>query len=201
MGGGPLQWLLDTIGVSIACAIAAAILLVLAVIVWKIVGGRREKPIQPSASLRIDVMGLGTEGPPTGGPVLEFFNTPVRLAAIVVAPAGRVRDLPPPEEMGDVLDALLPGLARVVSAHRPLVRRWPPQFSSSGFAHMFFQYVRLPGEGGKGTPWCSAAGIFKIEGQPMMAGMVFRTESTSSHGQEIIDAEEKWLNTLRVKGV
>ncbi|HYW80093.1 MAG TPA: hypothetical protein VE890_10980 [Thermoguttaceae bacterium] len=200
MGGGPLQWMLDTLGSTVICAIVGVILLVLAAIVWKIIAGRGEKPTEPSASLRIDVMALGTHGPPPGTPVLEFFNTPVRLAAIIIAPAGRVRDLPPAEDMADILDAIVPGLARIVSAHRPLAKRWPAQFSSKGFAHMFFQYVRLPGEGGKGTPWCSAAGIFKIEGQPMMAGMVFRTESTSSLGQEIIDAEEKWLNTLRVKG-
>jgi len=200
MGGGPLQGILDAIGPVVAYAILGTLLLVFTTIIWKVIAGRGEKPVEPSASLRIDVMALGTHGPPPGAPVLEFFNTPVRLAAIVIAPAGRVRDLPPPEDMADILDAIVPGLARVVSAHRPIDKRWPPQFSSKGFAHMFFQYVRLPGEGGKGTPWCSAAGIFKIEGQPMMAGMVFRTESTSSHGQEIIDKEEKWLSTLRVKG-
>jgi len=200
MGGGPLQGILDAIGPVVAYAILGTLLLVFTTIIWKVIAGRGEKPVEPSASLRIDVMALGTHGPPPGAPVLEFFNTPVRLAAIVIAPAGRVRDLPPPEDMADILDAIVPGLARVVSAHRPIAKRWPPQFSSKGFAHMFFQYVRLPGEGGKGTPWCSAAGIFKIEGQPMMAGMVFRTESTSSHGQEIIDKEEKWLSTLRVKG-
>lgn len=200
MGGGPLQWILDAIASPVACAVLGAIVLVLAAILWKVITGRSEKPTEPSAGMRIDVMALGTHGPPPGGPVLEFFGTPVRLAAIVIAPAGRVRDLPPPEDMADILDAIVPGLARVVSAHRPLAKRWPPQFSSKGFAHMFFQYVRLPGDGGKGTPWCSAAGIFKIEGQPIMAGMVFRTESTSSHGLEIIDAEEKWLGTLRVRG-
>jgi len=200
MGGGPLQMILDAISSPVACAVLAVIILVLAVIVWKLILGRREKPDEPSAALRIDVMALGNEGPPSEGPTLEFYGVPVRLAAIVIAPAGRVRDLPPPEDMGDILEAIVPGLARVVSTHRPVAKRWPPQFSSKGFAHMFFQYVRLPGDGGKGTPWCSAAGIFKIEGQPMMAGMVFRTQSTSSHGLAIIDAEEKWLGTLIVRG-
>ena len=91
-------------------------------------------------------------------------------------------------------------MSKVVAAHRPLVRRWPPQPSSKGFAHLFFQHVRLPGQGGKGSPWSSAAGLMKIEGQAVMAGMVFRTADPSAHGQEIIDSEEQWLRILRVKG-
>ena len=179
-------------------AIAAAIAIVFLFVVWKILAGRKRKAPPPAVDLKIDVMALGTDAPPAGGPVLEFYNVPVRLAAIVVAPAGRVRPLP--GELDDVFDAILPGLAQVVATHKPVVCRWPPQLSAKGFAHMFFQHVRLPGEGGKGTPWSSAAGLVKIEGQPLMAGMVLRTESTSSHGQEIIDAEEKWLSILRAKG-
>ncbi len=178
MGGGPLQWILDAIASPVACAVLGAIVLVLAAIVWKVITGRGEKPTEPSAGMRIDVMALGTHGPPPDGPVLEFFGTPVRLAAIVIAPAGRVRDLPPPEDMADILDAIVPGLARIVSAHRPLAKRWPPQFSSKGFAHMFFQYVRLPGDGGKGTPWCCVAGRFESGDQQLLAGL----ETTSEAG-------------------
>ena len=180
-------------------AIFAAIVILLLFIVWKIFSGRKRELPKPVPDLKIDVMSLGTQGPPTGAAVLEFYNVPVRLAAIVLAPAGRVRELPPINQLDDVFDAIVPGLAQVVAAHKPLVRRWPAQLSVKGFAHTFFQHVRLPGEGGKGTPWSSAAGVLKIEGQPVMAGMVLRTESTSSHGQEIIDTEEKWLSILRVK--
>lgn len=202
MVGGPLDRVLNMLGLSTTMAVAllAAIAIVAVLILWKIRSGRQNRSVAAPTNLRIDVMALGNQGPPPGPPVLEFYNTPVRLAAIVVAPVGRVRNLPPPDEMGDVLNSIVPELARVVASHRPLARSWPAQLSSRGFAHMFFQHARLPGDGGKGSPWCAAAGVFKIEGQSMMAGMIFRTKSTSSHGQEIIDSEEKWLGMLRVRG-
>ncbi|MBN2583121.1 MAG: hypothetical protein JXL80_08635 [Planctomycetes bacterium] len=202
MAPNPLRQILDTItgltGAALAAVILAAIVLVLVLIVWRVLSGRRRGEPERRLDLNIDVMALGTHDAPIGGPVLEFYNVPVRLAAVVVAPAGRVRPLP--DALDDVFDAIVPGMARVVAIHRPVVRRWPPQLSAKGFAHMFFQHVRLPGEGGKGTPWSSAAGLLKIEGQPLMAGLVLRTESPSSHGQEIVQKEEQWLSMLRVKG-
>lgn len=201
MDGGPIQKILDAINPANGnlgmVAVVAAIVIVLLFIVWKMLSGRKREQPMPAVDLKIDVMQLGTHGPPAGGPILEFYNVPVRLAAIIVAPAGRVRPLP--DQLDDVFDAVLPGLDQIVAAHQPLIRRWPPQLSPTGFAHMFFQHVRLPGDGGKGSPWSAAAGLLKIEGQPVMAGLILRTESTSSHGQVIIDKEEKWLSILRVK--
>lgn len=176
---------------------------VLAVIVlyalwWVLRRPRRVLPKQVP-DLAIDVMALPTVGPPPEGPNLYYYNVPVRLAALVLAPAGRVRELPPLNQLNDVIDAIVPGLAQVVLAHRTLVRRWPSQLSSKGFAHQFFSHARLPGQGGKGTPWSSAAGLFKIEGQPLMAGMVFRAEAPTNLGQRIIEQEAQWLDILRIK--
>ncbi len=186
-------------GEATAYGLAAVVVLLVLIVLWRLFAGRKPK-LPPPPDLRIDVMGLPAEGPPAAGPVLECFNTPVRLAAIVLAPAGRVRQLPPVNQLDDTFEAIVPGLAAVVAAHRPLVRKWPPQLSTRGFAHTFFGQAQLPGETGKGTPWSSAAGVFKVEGQAMMAAMVFRTADTSSHGQEIVEAEEQWLQILRVKG-
>jgi len=193
-----LGWLSDNpaITVLIAAAVAVVILLVL----WKLLTRRKPAGSERVADLTIDVTSLGGQGPPPGGPVLEFYNVPVRLAALVLAPAGRVRQLPPPSQLDAAIDAIVPGLDKVVAAQRPVIRRWPAQLSSKGFAHTFFQNVRLPGEGGKGTPWCAAAGTFKIKGQPVMAGLIMRTASASSIGQTVVDKEEKWLGCLRVKG-
>jgi len=180
--------------------IIAVVALVVLYVVYRMLKGRK-KPVAAKGApgLKIDVMALGNAGPPAEGPTLELLNVPVRLAAVVLAPAGRVRDLPPPSELHDLYEAIVPGLTRVVGSHQPLVRRWPAQVSAQGFAHMFFQHVRLPGEAGKGTPWSSIGGLAKVEGQPFMVGLVLRTESPSSHAQYIIDSEEKWLGMLRVK--
>ena len=83
--------------------------------------------------------------------------------------------------------------------HRPLLRRWPNQLSASGFVHLFFNNARLPGTGGKGTPWSSVAGVFKVQGQPAMAGLVLCAAKPNSLGQTIIDSEYQWLGCLRVR--
>jgi len=174
-------------------------LVVLLLIVWKIVGGRRHSPRPQAPDLDVDLAALGEEGPAGLTPALELNNVPVRLAAVVLAPAGRVRELPPMNRRDELFEAILPGLKEVVAAHRPLMLRWPAQLSPSGFAHTLARHVRLPGEGGRGTPWSSVAGVFKIEGQPLMAGLVLRGESANSLGQQIVDSEEQWLGCLRVK--
>ena len=60
-------------------------------------GGKAEKPLPPE--LRIELAKLINEGPPADLPVLEFYNLPMRLAGIVLAPVGRLRELPPPERI------------------------------------------------------------------------------------------------------
>jgi hypothetical protein len=173
--------------------------LAIAYAAWKILRGRGKQTVAVPPALDVQVTGLGTAGPPPGPPVLEYYHYPVRLAAIVLAPAGRTRELPPVDQLGGLVDLLVPGLAPVVALHQPLVRRWPPQLSVRGFAHSFFVHARLPGQGGKGTPWCSVAGVFRVDNQPVMAGLVLRAASNVNLGQQIVDNEGKWQDVLRVK--
>jgi hypothetical protein len=185
-------------GMVMAAAVALGIVVVLW-LVWKALHRRRPVATVGTPQLAIDVASLGDAGPPPGPPILEFYNIPVRVAAVVLAPAGRVCELPPPSELPRLFDAIVPGLDTVIAAHNPLVRRWPTQVSARGFAHIFFGHVRLPGDAGKGTPWSSAAGIVKLEGHTVMAGLVLRAARANSFGHMIIDSEEKWLGCLRVR--
>lgn len=178
--------------------IALAVLVVL-VILWRVLRPKKRPTAPLAVDLTIDVPALGEEGPPAGGPALEYYHVPVRLAAVVLAPAGRVRELPDFGQVAGMIDQIVPGLAGVMSAHRPVVRRWPSQLSTEGFANTFFAHARLPGEGGKGTPWCSAAGVFKIGGHNVLAGLVMRSEAANNLGQTVIQQETKWLDVLRVK--
>lgn len=148
----------------------------------------------------LDLAELSSHGPPETGPTLEYYNTPVRLTAAILAPAGRVRQLPPENRLNEAYEAVLPGLSAVVDSHSPLVISWPPQLSTKGFANKFFQYCSLPGDGGSGTPWCAVAGIVKFEGQPLMAGLLLRTSAPTSHSAEVFESPEEWLAGLRVMG-
>ncbi len=177
----------------------AAIGVVVLLVAWKLLLRPKRRPPLQTPDLAIDVMALPTEDPAADAPKLAYYGVPVRLAALVLAPAGRVRELPPLDQLGGAIDAIFPGLARVVATHRTLVRRWPTQLSVPGFAHQFFTHAKLPGQGGKGSPWSSAAGVFKIEGQPVMAGMVFRAAGPTSLGQMIVEHEAQWFDILRIQ--
>jgi hypothetical protein len=188
VAGSPLQFVL----------FAAALLIVL-VIVRQVLRRRRRAPIPPAADLTVPVASLGNDGPPQGPPFLECYNLPVRLAAIVLAPVGRTGALPPDDQLLPLIEAIVPGLDKIAAIHRPLIRRWPSQVSANGFAHLFFKQVRLPGDGGRGTAWSSMAGVLKVKGQPLMAGLVFRAAEPNSLGQTIIESEHQWLGCVRVR--
>jgi hypothetical protein len=179
--------------------ITLVILTVLYVLYKMFLVGKKKPVYEEPTDLAIDVTKLGNDGPPQGGPVLEFCNLPVRLVAVVLAPAGRARQLPPPDQFGDVFDAILPGLSKVVTAQQPLVRCWPTNISTQGFSHTVFRQCRLPGDSGKGTPWSTLAGVFKVGGQPMMAGLVMRAAEPNSIGQEIVENEGQWRTRLQIK--
>ncbi len=176
----------------------AAVVVVVFVVLRKVLRRRRRELPPPAPDLTIDVEALGTAGPPAVGPILEHYNLPVRLAAVAVAPTGRIPELPL-DKLPALIDHVVPGLAEVVAAHRPMIRCWPPQLSAEGFAHAFFAQARLPGDSGKGTPWCSAAGRFKVRRKSLMVALVMRAESANNFGQSIIEKEHEWLGILRVR--
>jgi hypothetical protein len=173
--------------------------LVVLLILYRMLRGRKKAPEQRVTDQGIDVATLGSDPVPSGAAHLEFYHLPVRLAALVLAPAGRLGNLPPPGDLERVFDAIVPGLAQVVATHKPLIRRWSGQLSVKGFAHIVFQKCPLPGDGGKGTPWSTIAGVIEFDGQPLMAGLILRAESSNSHGQQIVDEAHAWLDRIRVK--
>lgn len=179
----------------IVAAVAVAVLYV----VRKAMRGRKPKIELPDLEHSINVPALGEAGPPRGGPTLEFSHVPVRLAAVVLAPAGAARELPPENRLNDLFEAVAPGLASVVAVHRPLIRRWPNQISTAGFPHKFFAKAKLPGDVGKATPWCSAAGVCNYQNQPFLVGLVMCAASDNSHSVYTIEHAAKWLDLLRIK--
>ncbi|HUT14263.1 MAG TPA: hypothetical protein VMY42_27505 [Thermoguttaceae bacterium] len=203
MGDGILDKMAETIGISgrelmIYAVVVLAVLLAL-LVVWKVITGRKHHRPERGPDLTIDVQSLGTQGLPPGAPVLEFYNVPVRLAAVVLAPAGRGSVLPPPSQLTELIDQLVPGLAEVVKVHKPLIRRWPPQLSAEGFARTVFANVKLPGDHGKGTPWCSVAGRVGFPQGSLMLGLILRAASPNNFGESMIAKEHEWLGVLRAR--
>lgn len=181
-------------------ALVAALVVCLLLGLVRLWRRRRRAAWQRQRHLFLDVSALEAAGPPPEGPRLEFYGTPVRLAVIVIAPAGRHGDVPPVEVLPGLLDRLEPGMAQVIASHQPLVRTWPKQFSSQGFVQAFFNQVWLPGDRGKGTPWCSIAGKFQVGERLLLVGLVCCAREPNGLSQVAVQHEGQWLDILRIRG-
>ncbi len=175
-----------------------AVVVVLGLIALVLRRGKRA-PTTETETLAINLAALSIAGPPATGPQLEMYNVPVRLAVLVLAPVGRAGQIPPNEQLPSIVDALVPNLMEVLTAHQPEFRRWPPQLSSQGFTQVFFNNVPLPGDGGKGTPYCGAAGRFDTPAGPFLAGLVCVADKPNALGQVTITQPGQWLDVFRVK--
>lgn len=183
-------------------AVGAALALCLGTMLFLILRLFRKRPVAQSDQqdeLAIDVAALPASPPPKDGQQLEFYGTPVRLAVMVLAPVGRGGEIPAPAELTATLENLLPGLQEIVSRHQPQVVLWPNQLSSQGFLQAFFNQAALPGDHGKGTPWCSAAGKFEGGGQQYLAGLICCAAGPNSLGEMTVDKPGQWLSVLRVR--
>lgn len=178
-------------------AAAAVILIALAIVHWMRRRGGMPGTAEPD--LWVDVGQLDASGPPAQGPRIEFYGTAVRLAVVVVAPAGRHGELPPAGVLPGLMDRLVPGLPHVIANHRPLICRWPAQLSTQGFAQSFFNHVALPGDRGKGTPWCSMAGRLQVGDRLFLVGLVFCASQPTGLSQFVVQHEGQWLDILRIR--
>lgn len=179
-----------------------ALLLCVAAMVFLVLRIFRKRPAeQPTRreELAIDVAALRVTPPPKEGSQLEFYGTPVRLAVMVLAPVGRGGEIPAPADLANTLENLIPGLQGIVAQHEPQVVIWPNQLSSQGFLQAFFNLAALPGDHGKGTPWCSAAGKFEGGGQQYLAGLICCAAGPNSLGEMTVDKPGQWLSILRVR--
>lgn len=182
-------------------AIAGAIvgLLLLFVVARKILRRRPDDSTQDQLGLSIDLSALSATGPANEDPRLELYGTQVRVAIVVVAPVGREGEIPPRERLPELIDHVIPGLMNIVARDQPLVRFWPAQLSSQGFQSSFFNNIALPGDRGKGTPWCSAAGKFTALGGQFLAGIVCCAAADNGLGQFAVQHEGQWNDALRVR--
>lgn len=191
---------LDTLlnGGWLPLAVGAA--LALGALLFLVVKLRRKPPIEPpKPDLYLEVTSLGERPPRVDGPQLECYHLPVRIALVVVAPLGRTGLPPTAEELSPLLDGIVPSLARAYGRDRPEVRHWPPQLSFQGFTRTFFANIRLPGDRGKATPWCSLAGRAELGGRMFVVGLALQAARPNSLNQHVVDREGGWLDALRVR--
>lgn len=187
----------EVVPLPVLAGIAVCLVVGAIVVHWLL--RHRKKQERPTIDLSIDVSQLVDKGPALDEPHLDFYGTPVRVAAIVIAPAGRQGELPQPELLPGALEHLVPGLSDIIAHQRPLIRRWPEQLSSQGFVHSFFNNVSLPGSRGKGSPWCSIAGRLQLGERGILVGLLCIAGSSNGLSQVIVEHEGQWPDILRVR--
>ncbi|MBC8351898.1 MAG: hypothetical protein H8E66_07905 [Planctomycetes bacterium] len=185
--------------VLVISALVAVLLLVIFVVLLFVLRRGPALPEPKPIDLKIDVASLNPSGPSIEVPLLTYSGKPVRLAALVVAPVGRSGAIPEADRLLDAVDQLIPGLVEVISTDDPMVKFWPGQLSTHGFAHVFFRNVKLPGARGVGTPWCSVAGKFKAGGQQYLAGMLCNAGGLTELSEIAVDDNEQWARILEVR--
>ncbi len=152
-------------------------LILLAVLVtvyatWKILRGRSKQTVAVPPALDVQVTGLGTAGPPPGPPVLEYYHYPVRLAAIVLAPAGRTRELPPLDKLGGLVDLLVPGLRRSWPCTSPWSAAGRRSSASAGSPTASSFTRGCPARAARARPGARWPACSAFDNQPVMAGLV-----------------------------
>ena len=193
------QYLAEIPSGWIAAAVAVVVLLMILASVGRLVQRRARSRSAAADNLSIDITQLDASGPPDSWPRLEYYGVPVRLAVLVLAPAGRLASIPSSDKLRDLIDTIVPGLADILDLHQPVFRRWPEQLSSQGFAQTFFTNMKLPGNSGKGTPWCSVAGRFDAGDQQLLIGMVCCAASPNSRSAQNVEHAGQWHDVLRIR--
>jgi hypothetical protein len=182
--------------VLLLLVLVAVLLVVHRLVKWM---GRPPRTVVVDPSLVIDTSTLPL---PHGDGAMRVavYHVPMRLAVVVVAPLGRDAAPPSSDSVLQILDAAVPGLGAVAATDELLVRIWPRQLSATGFAHSLARHVPLPGDKGKGSPWCLVAGRVSLGRQSFAIGLALAAAAPNNLSLVAIESEHQWLDVLRIRG-
>jgi hypothetical protein len=140
--------------------------------------------------------------PPPGKPGprrLTIDGAPVRLRLVVVAPVGRSREIEK-DQVNELLNNVVRGLAEVIQRDKPRVRFWPAQLSNTGFAPVFHRQTEVPDEEGEPSCWVLIAGAALSAGRPILVGLACLADEPNEMGQMTLNQSD-WAETVRVQAL
>src|SRR5256885_7556662 len=114
----------------IFAAIAIALLAAVLVLV-QIARGRKKEPPDLEKGLREDLKSYPPAPPVADSRRLSVNGIPGRLRLVVMAPTGKTQEAIMPDQVAELLNAVVRGLGGFVSADKPRIKVWPPQLSSA----------------------------------------------------------------------
>jgi hypothetical protein len=159
--------------------------------------GRRKARPHWERDLRENLDELPLPVRPVGHLTLSVYHLPVRVRLVVVAGAGKERDLDA-TAVEKLLDRLVPGLRAVVERDRPRIRVWPPQLSQHGFAAVFHRCTPKHEEEGEPSRWVFVAGRTLLGRQPVLLGLGLWADEPNTLGRINLEPHQ-WLDVLRLR--
>jgi hypothetical protein len=146
--------------------------------------------------LREDLAACPLPTRPPGERVLHIYHLPVRLRLVVVAAAGKERDVDA-TAVEKLLDRILPGLGGVAAWDRPRIRVWPQQLSQQGFLATFRRCTPRPEPEGEPSRWILVAGRALLARQPVLLGLGLWADEPNTVGRVNLEPHQ-WLDVLRL---
>ena len=197
MSNGPSFSLPDNWMLPVALLAGAGLLTIVA---WRLI--RRQARRHASVDrdqLAIQLSDFTTQPVRDAGPQLRVYNVPMRLALVVMAPAGRDGRLPDRTSWPNLIDRAIPQIHAVITAHQTEMRPWPKQLSTEGFCQKFFHALNLPAHG-QGSPWSAVAGRVTADDQRYLIGLLLCSSQPNNLGQYTVERDTQWLDVLRIEG-
>jgi len=191
-------------------------LLVLAIALkwgYSVVLSKTKSRVKGDSSLTIDVAKFSQEPPPLAPMLLDFYGIPMRLSAIVAAPAGRASNLPlDNQSLLLQCESALPRLGRIAELHKTKIIRWPTQLSVTGFTHALLREASLPDGKQTRSRWTVVTGPVEAETPSGTIGLQEETgtrlltvalflcaEEPNAYNQEAVPAPHQWRRILQVR--
>jgi hypothetical protein len=187
---------LDSIWYFVLGGVGLVVLLILWLLVRKLFSGKKQP--HPSEIDRTEDLAKYPElKPSTGDRRLLVEGVPVRLRLVVVAPAGGASRVDG-ENVGPLLDKILPGLGNIAEHDRPRIRVWPLQLSYEGFAQTFHHDAIIPEGEDQPSRWALLAGRAIIGKNQFLLGLALQSIKPNTIGRRTLKADD-WASVLRVR--
>lgn len=183
--------------------VVAIVAIVGLLIVFGLLGalfGRRRKRIAEIPDLTED---LGNYPPPPalwGDRRLTVYELPVRLRLVVAAPLGTESVLLREEDVGQLLDVVVPGLSVLLKTDKPRVRIWPTQLSQQGFVAAFRRHARRPDPENSVSRWVLVMGKALVGRRPVALGFALLADRDNTLNRVIVEQPHQWMEVLRLRG-
>ncbi|HQR08815.1 MAG TPA: hypothetical protein PLN21_18485 [Gemmatales bacterium] len=128
---------------------------------------------------------------------LVLYGLPVRVRLIVLGPLGKDAGELQEQDVGPVVEQIVPGLKDRLQVDLPRVRLWPNQLSHNGFVAAFRRNTQLPQSDDRIKRWVIIVGKVLRDGSPVAVGLALQSNEANTLGPVVLQHAHQWMEILR----